>query len=104
MARLRPGDDKLAEHPLAGGNIKLAVLNAARAAAYDKSKTITQQHFVTAIEREAKSLQAFAAEYEKQLHTSVADRATGTKTGATIGQKDVGPVQKIISKAKEAVS
>jgi len=96
--------DRLAEYPLAGGNIKNAVLNAARAAAYDKSKNLTMRHFVTAIEREAKSLQAFAAEYEKQLHTSVIGKAQGTTTGATIGQKDVGPVQKMITKAKESLS
>ena len=62
------------------------------------------RHFVTAIEREAKSLQAFAAEYEKQLHTSVIGKAQGTTTGATLGRKDVGPVQKMITKAKGALS
>jgi SpoVK/Ycf46/Vps4 family AAA+-type ATPase len=40
--------ERLAEYPLAGGNIKNALLNAARAAAHAKSKKITMAHFVTA--------------------------------------------------------
>ena len=104
LRRVRDNLDRLAEYPIAGGNIKNAMLNAARAAAHAKSKKITMQHFVTAIEREAKALQAFAAEYEKQLHTSIAGQASGTTTGATIGRKDVGPVQKMLTKAKGVVS
>ena len=49
------------------------------------------RHVVTAIGREAKALQAFAAEYEQQLHTSVVGQAQGITTGATIRRKDVGP-------------
>ena len=60
--------DHLAEYPLAGGNINNAVLNAARMAAYKKANEITMAHFTEAIEKEAESLQAFVAEYEKQTH------------------------------------
>lgn len=60
--------DQLSKIPLAGGNIKNSVLNAARTAAYEKSKTIKMKHFVDAIEKEARSLQAFIAEYEAQTH------------------------------------
>ena len=67
----------LAEYPLAGGNIKNAVLNAARMAAFQKSKTITMEHFKNSIEREAASLQAFAAEYEKQTHSSLVGYTKG---------------------------
>lgn len=78
---------KLSEYPLAGGNIKNAVLNAARAAAHAPLKPVVEMmtdpnalptstprkeiemiHFVDAIEREAASLQAFIGEYEKSLH------------------------------------
>lgn len=55
---------KLSVYPLAGGNIKNAVLNAARMAAYKKQKQITMDNFVVAIEREAVSQKAFEAEYE----------------------------------------
>ncbi len=54
---------RLADYPLAGGNIKNAVLNAARMAAYQNGKEITMQHFLQAIEREAIAQKAFEAEY-----------------------------------------
>lgn len=60
--------DKLADYPVAGGNIKNAVLSAARMAAFQKAKQIHMSHFVEAVEREMKALQAFVAEYEKQNH------------------------------------
>lgn len=59
---------KLSMYPLAGGNIKNAVLNAARMAAYRKQQEITMQDFVDAIEREAVSQKAFEAneQYERE--------------------------------------
>lgn len=50
---------QLATFPLAGGNIKNAVMNAARMAAYKKSDSITMENFLVAIEREVNSQQAF---------------------------------------------
>lgn len=52
---------KLAEYKLAGGNIKNAVLNAARMAAYKKQKTITMNNFIVAIEKEEKAQSAFTS-------------------------------------------
>jgi AAA+ superfamily predicted ATPase len=49
----------LATYPLAGGNIKNAVLNAARHAAYHEAKTLSMEHFVYAIGKEKDSLIAF---------------------------------------------
>ena len=72
--------DRLADYPLAGGNIKNAVLNSARRASYEGAKEISMKHFQQAIEAEAKALQAFVVEYEKQSHTSLAgyiDREPG---------------------------
>lgn len=77
---------KLAEYPIAGGNIKNAVLNAARFAAYKKAKAINMSHFKNAIEKEASSLQAFADQYEKQSHSSIVGYSRGTH-GVTL-QKD----------------
>lgn len=56
---------RLAEYPLAGGNIKNAVLNAVRMAAYTNGKEITMKNFMDAMEKEAKSIKAFASEYEE---------------------------------------
>lgn len=56
--------EELAKYPLAGGNIKNAVLNAARMAAYKKQKTITMDNFLLAIEREAQSQKAFESEHD----------------------------------------
>lgn len=60
--------DKLAEYPLTGGNIKNAVLNAARTAVYKKQDQITMDNFIYAIEKESEALQQFAAEIDKQTH------------------------------------
>jgi SpoVK/Ycf46/Vps4 family AAA+-type ATPase len=56
----------LAGHPMAGGNIKNAVLNAARMAAYKKQKEITMQDFTDAIEKEAMGQKAFEAEADAE--------------------------------------
>lgn len=70
---------KLALYPIAGGNIKNVILNAARMAAYQKSKVITMDHFVDALEKESKSMAAFASEqkehqYDGGLYMSGGDR------------------------------
>jgi SpoVK/Ycf46/Vps4 family AAA+-type ATPase len=55
--------EKMSEFPLAGGNIKNVVLNAARQAAYAKKKTIDYKCFLTAVEHEAIGMKAFEATY-----------------------------------------
>lgn len=56
---------ELSMYPLAGGNIKNAVLNAARMATYKQQKHITMHNFVNAIEKEAQSQSEFEANYDK---------------------------------------
>lgn len=50
---------KLAAIPIAGGNIKNVVLNSARGAAFDKSKTIQVKHFKEALEKEIEGMEGF---------------------------------------------
>jgi AAA+ superfamily predicted ATPase len=58
--------DVLAGFPLAGGNIKNAVLNAARHAAFHRKTTIDEECFHHAIEKEAQSIKGFEAAFEQQ--------------------------------------
>lgn len=51
----------LAEFPLAGGNIKNCVLNAARHAAYQEDKEIYLSSFVYAVEKEIEGMKSFQA-------------------------------------------
>lgn len=60
--------EELADFPLVGGNIKNAVLNAARDAAYRGLKEITKECFVLAIEKEIEGLQQFLSAYEQDSH------------------------------------
>ncbi len=60
--------EELAEFPLVGGNIKNAVLNAARDAAYKGLRQITKECFVMAIEKEIEGLQQFLSSYEQDRH------------------------------------
>lgn len=78
--------DQLAKYPLAGGNIKNAVLNAARKAAYEKSEKIYMTHFKKAIEKEAESIQSFIAAYEDTSHFSSGGYAR-TSAGKTIDKR-----------------
>lgn len=50
---------ELAEYPMAGGNIKNAVLNAARYAAYRQYKNITKACVIDAVEKELIALREF---------------------------------------------
>ena len=77
---------KLAKHRVAGGNIKNAVLNAARHAAYKKADRITHDHFEQAVKREVASQQAFQDEYKKQTHTTMHGYQRG-KNGLTVDRK-----------------
>lgn len=56
---------ELSIYPLPGGNIKNAVLNAARMATYKKQKHITMHNFVQAVEKEAQSQAEFEANYDR---------------------------------------
>lgn len=78
---------KLATYPLAGGNIKNAVLNAARKAAFEKSKTISMAHFKASIEKEAESLQSFMAAYEDTSHHNMHGYVSRTSTGLSVGKQ-----------------
>lgn len=85
---------KLADYPLAGGNIKNAVLNAARTAAYEKATEISMKHFKQAIEKEAEALNAFIAAYEDSSHSGVGGYITKGSRGLTIGKETTTTVQK----------
>lgn len=89
----------LATYPLAGGNIKNAVLNAARKAAFEKSKTITMAHFKKAIETEAESLQAFIAAYEDTSHHAMHGIRRGEK-GLSVGKDQTKSVMPMFSNNK----
>lgn len=56
----------LAKFPIAGGNIKNVVLNAARQAAYLKKPEIDLECFTSAIEKEIEGLKDFEAAFESQ--------------------------------------
>jgi len=73
--------EKLADYPLTGGNIKNAVLNAARMCAYEKKKSITQKYFVDAIEKEIQSIQSFVSEYESNTHRRMFSPTGGLSRG-----------------------
>ncbi len=68
--------EELADFPLVGGNIKNAVLNAARDAAYKGLKQITKECFVQAIEKEIEGLQQFLSSYEQDSHINRVKKAT----------------------------
>lgn len=58
--------EALADMAIAGGNIKNAVLNAARAAAYEKADKITHNHLEIAAKTELESLHAFQEAVRRQ--------------------------------------
>ncbi len=60
--------EDLAKYVIAGGNIKNVVLNAARMAAYEKSKAITMDHFIISANKEVDSLDAWSKSYEAMPH------------------------------------
>lgn len=69
---------KLAAYPVAGGDIKNIVLNAARTAAYEGADNITVDHFLKAIETEALSKKKFeAARVNADRTPSIADMIMG---------------------------
>ncbi len=79
--------ERLAVYPLAGGNIKNAVLNAARMAAYKKESKIPMKYFVQAIEREAIAQKAFEAEYQQGHFQPAPITGAGEDYGMTEGNK-----------------
>lgn len=56
----------LAKFPIAGGNIKNAILSAARFAAYKKKPEIDEECFEHGIEKEVMTLKGFEAAYKQQ--------------------------------------
>lgn len=81
--------DALAEYPLAGGNIKNAVLNAARKAAYLKSNLIMMKHFKDAIEKESISAQAFSAAAEGDHNGQLGDVHMEDNNKIVVGNKNI---------------
>jgi len=79
----------LSEFPLVGGNIKNAVLNAARKAAYEGLKKINRQCFIDAIEKEVRAIQAFISEYEKQDKTTLAGQMTREPSGVVVDRSSI---------------
>lgn len=71
----------LANFPIAGGNIKNVVLNAARMAAYRKADSIDMDHFLDAIERENRAIKAFE---KKEWETQSDDLEMGEGMKRTI--------------------
>jgi len=53
--------EELSQVPIAGGNIKNVILNAARFAAFEKKKTIDHSCFTRAIEKEGQAIKDFEA-------------------------------------------
>lgn len=83
---------KLAQFPIAGGNIKNVVLNSARHAAYQKMKDINMKCFQTSIEKEIVSLKDFESAFESQPHLP-------RQVGGDIGKSQSGSLE-IEKKAK----
>lgn len=79
--------DRLSDYPICGGNIKNSVLNAARTAAYDQSKTIKMSHFVAAIEKEEAALHAFVAEYDKVSHSGLGRQMVRGSRGIEVSKE-----------------
>ncbi len=77
--------DKLAEYQIAGGNIKNVVLNAARAAAYQKKKALEMSHFIIAIEREESSLKAFRDQAAATPHSQMVGGADYSREHGKVG-------------------
>jgi SpoVK/Ycf46/Vps4 family AAA+-type ATPase len=61
----------LADYKIAGGNIKNAVLNAARMAAYKDRPAITMADFMAAVERELQSQDAFKKEADQYVTSPI---------------------------------
>lgn len=93
--------DILSEFPLAGGNIKNAVLNAARMAAFQNSKEIHMDHFKNAIEKESESISKFVAAYEQSPHQSLVSDMQRTYTGIGLTKNDTMMQTSKSSKTKD---
>lgn len=77
---------ELAEFPMAGGNIKNAVLNAARLAAYKNYKNITRACVIDAVEKELMALKEFLSTKMDDIsreHKGMVRGRDGISTGRT---------------------
>lgn len=77
---------RLAKSPIAGGNIKNAVLNAVRMAAYENGKEIEMKHFLKAVEREMMSIAAFENSRDHRQHIQ-GDYGMDATGRLTVGRK-----------------
>lgn len=59
---------ELSHVPIAGGNIKNVVLNAARIAAFKKKRAIDRECFETALEKEGEAIKSFEANINSKPH------------------------------------
>lgn len=75
---------ELARIPIAGGNIKNVVLNAARTAAYRKLKEINNECFMEALEKEVSGIKGFkSANKELEGTPYVFDKSSGNGGGVS---------------------
>lgn len=86
---------KLAMHHLAGGNIKNAVLNAARSAAYQDAQTIEMNHFLVAVEQEKAAMQAFVDQYDQTPHSRIRNDMKYGENGSLSVNREVSINKKI---------
>jgi AAA+ superfamily predicted ATPase len=86
--------EELAKAPIAGGNIKNAVLNAARMAAYRHATEIAREHFLQAVNDEMKALSEFLNE-NMETHSEFTRKSVSEPDmtrdigGVTISRKKV---------------
>lgn len=78
--------ESLAKFPIAGGNIKNAVLNAARQAAYAGLKKIPQELFIKAAEKEIESITSFSDAHQKNPHTYQGNYINKSEGGLTVAR------------------
>lgn len=101
--------NKLSDIKIVGGNIKNAVLNAARAAAYKKLEAINMACFTEAANKEAEALRAFQEEHVNEMRGNsvrrkMQDAVMENKTGAnTISNVDVDRVIDITDDIDEKI-
>lgn len=80
---------RLSLYPIAGGNIKNVILNAARMAAYKKSDCITMDHFVNALGNEATSLSNF--QEQNALYDS-----NGMSRNVSVADMSINPETRVV--------
>jgi SpoVK/Ycf46/Vps4 family AAA+-type ATPase len=78
---------RLAKVKIPGGNIKNAVLNAVRMAAYKSGKQIEMDHFMEAVKREMAAIAAFENGRDHRVSGTAEDLGLTEGRGLTMGRK-----------------